>query len=970
MDRISAVNDAHAADVEAVSHIDVTPMMLHTICQLTGMGFAAIARVTDDRWIACSVRDEISFGLKPGDELKIETTICHEIRQSQLPVVIPDVAADPVYADHHTPALYGLKSYISVPIVMTDGRFFGTLCAIDAVPRDLDRPDVLQTFELFARLIALQLDQTERVTATLVHDEAMRESEARHRQILDGATDFAIMAMDPSGKLTRWNRGAENVLGWLEQEMLGEPASRIFTPEDQASRQCEREMEAALEQGRAIDERWHVRKDGERFWASGELSPLWDSAGRHAGFVKILRDRTKEHLAGAALRKAQERFETIFDTVDAAFAIVEVKFDENDKPVNYRFLEANPAFERQSGVDLRGKWVTEHAPDLEPFWFETYGHVARTGEPINFENYAEAFQRWFDVRAVRVGDPADHQIAIIFNDVTARREAEERLRISEALARENIERVKLALEAGAIIGTWHWDLPSDQFAVDEAFARAFNLDPALGRKGISRAQIFATVHPEDRAGLAEAIDATIARGSSYAHQYRVCRADGQYYWVEGNGRVNRGPDGSPVSFPGVLIDVQDRRIIEAERDRAVADLRALNETLEQRVAQRTADLGQAEDALRQSQKVEAIGQLTGGVAHDFNNLLTVIRGSVDLLRRPGLTDERRQRYIDAISDTTDRATKLTNQLLAFARRQSLKPEVFDAAESLRTISDMVRTLTGSRIDTSLRLPAQPCYIDADRSQFDTAIVNMAVNARDAMKGAGELTITVGTSSEMPAVRNHPPVPGEFVTISLSDSGPGISAGNLERIFEPFFTTKGIGEGTGLGLSQVFGFTKQSGGDIIVTSDEGEGATFTMYLPRIESMTGFPAEAGDDTVPLGEGACVLVVEDNAEVGMFATQALAELGYKTVWAIDGQKALAELAAEHGRFDVVFSDVMMPGMSGIELGQEIARLYPEIPVVLTSGYSEVLAQKGTHGFELLHKPYSIDALSRALRKVSRRR
>jgi signal transduction histidine kinase/CheY-like chemotaxis protein len=418
-----------------------------------------------------------------------------------------------------------------------------------------------------------------------------------------------------------------------------------------------------------------------------------------------------------------------------------------------------------------------------------------------------------------------------------------------------------------------------------------------------------------------------------------------------------------------LLDVQDRRTIKAERDRAVADLRASNETLEQRVAQRTADLGQAEDALRQSQKVEAIGQLTGGVAHDFNNLLTVIRGSVDLLRRPGLSEERRQRYIDAIADTADRATKLTNQLLAFARRQSLKPEVFDVTQSVRTISDMIRTLTGARVNTSLRQPSAPCYINADRSQFDRAIVNMAVNARDAMKGEGELTITVTTASEMPAMRTHQAVRGEFVTVSLTDSGPGISAENIDRIFEPFFTTKGIGEGTGLGLSQVFGFTKQSGGNVVVTSEAGQGATFTMYLPRVEDVPGATANGGDSSLPLGEGACVLVVEDNVEVGMFATQALAELGYKTVWAMDGQKALEELAAEDGRFDVVFSDVMMPGMSGIELGQEIGRRCPGLAVVLTSGYSEVLAQSGTHGFEFVHKPYSIDALSRALQKVSRR-
>ena len=700
------------------------------------------------------------------------------------------------------------------------------------------------------------------------------------------------------------------------------------------------------------------------------MSLLRDTAGRHTGYVKVLRNRTEEHLAGEKLLKAQQRFETIFDTIEAAFAIVEVKFDEDDKPIDYRFVEANPAFERQSGVNLRGKWVTEFAPDLEQFWFETYGHVARTGEATSFENYAEAFQRWFDVRAVRVGDPADRQIAIIFNDVTARREGEERLRVSEARARENAERVQLALEAGAIIGTWHWDLPSDQFTVDEAFARAFGLDPALGRTGIPLAQITATVHPDDQAALTEAINAAIARGGSYAHQYRVRRADGRYYWIEANGRVDHASDGTPLSFPGVLIDVQERRSIEAERDRAVADLRALAETLEQRVAARTADLGQAEDALRQSQKVEAIGQLTGGVAHDFNNLLTVIRGSVDLLRRPSLSDERRQRYIDAIADTADRATKLTNQLLAFARRQSLKPEVFDVSESVRTVADMVRTLTGARIQVSHRLPPEPCYIDADRSQFDTAIVNMAVNARDAMKGAGELMITVAETSGMPAMRSHPAIPGEFVTVSLTDTGPGISPDNLDRIFEPFFTTKGVGEGTGLGLSQVFGFTKQSGGGIVVTSTEGEGATFIMYLPRVEGQDGIAVETGDNSLPLGEGACVLVVEDNTEVGMFATEALAELGYHTVWAMDAAKALTELAVGSDRFDVVFSDVMMPGMSGIELGQEIARLYPKLPVVLTSGYSEVLAQSGTHGFELVHKPYSIDTLSRALRKMSRHR
>nr|WP_052814257.1 PAS domain S-box protein [Sphingomonas melonis] len=525
---------------------------------------------------------------------------------------------------------------------------------------------------------------------------ALAASEARQRAIFDNAADIAMIVTDPSGIITDWNPGAESVLGWTAGEMLGQDAERFFTPGDWADDCGDREMAGALSDGRASNERWHLRKGGELFWASGEMLPLFDDAGKHLGFVKILRDHTREHLDGAALRQAQDRFQTIIETIDAAFAIVEVKFDDDDQPIDYRFLEANPAFEQQSGVDLQGKWVTEFAPDLERFWFETYGHVAKTGEPASFESYAEAFERWFDVRAVRVGDPADRQIAILFNDVTARRTAQDQLRASEKIARENIERVQLALEAGAIIGTWHWNIPSDRFTIDDAFAKAFGLDPTLGREGIPLAQIVATVHPDDQTALADAIGAAVERGGSYAHQYRVRRTDGRYYWIEANGRVAHDPDGTPRSFPGVLIDIEARRTIEAERDQAIAELRALTETLEQRVADRTTELMQAEERLRQSQKMEAIGQFTGGVAHDFNNLLTVIRGSVDLLRRDNVAPEKRQRYLDAIGDTADRAAKLTGQLLAFARRQTLEPKVFEVGQRLNGITDMLDSITGTR----------------------------------------------------------------------------------------------------------------------------------------------------------------------------------------------------------------------------------------------------------------------------------
>jgi PAS domain S-box-containing protein len=381
------------------------------------------------------------------------------------------------------------------------------------------------------------------------------------------------------------------------------------------------------------------------------------------------------------------------------------------------------------------------------------------------------------------------------------------------------------------------------------------------------------------------------------------------------------------------------------------------------------DIRNAEDALRQAQKLEAIGQLTGGVAHDFNNLLTVIMGSVELLQRPNLPEEKRRRYTDAISQTAERASRLTGQLLAFARRQALKPEQFEVGESLQSVKAIVTSLTGSRIELSTQFPKEPCFVMADRSQFDTAIVNMAINARDAMDGEGRIVISARPVQSYPAVRSHAAVEGDFVAISISDNGTGINPADLERIFEPFFTTKSVGSGTGLGLSQVIGFAKQSQGEILVESRKGQGSTFTLFLPRVEAAPDQIAPAAQESVS-GHGLCVLVVEDNADVGSFATQALRELGYDSVLADNADMALAILhGSGEGHFHIVFSDVIMPGMSGLDMGAIIRRDFPHLPVILASGYSHVLAAGGSQGFELVHKPYSIEELSRVISKVMRR-
>ena len=322
-----------------------------------------------------------------------------------------------------------------------------------------------------------------------------------------------------------------------------------------------------------------------------------------------------------------------------------------------------------------------------------------------------------------------------------------------------------------------------------------------------------------------------------------------------------------------------------------------------------------------------------------------------------------------VSETVDRAAKLTGQLLAFARRQALKPEVFDIGTRLANIADMLETVTGARVRVTLEVPEKPCFVRADVSQFETALVNIAVNARDAMEDGGTLALRLACGTKLPSIRGHAGAEGAFAVVTLSDSGTGIRPEQIDSIFEPFFTTKEVGKGTGLGLSQVFGFAKQSGGDVDVASELGRGTTFTLYLPEVEAPESLPHDDGDVPRVSGAGQRVLVVENNLGVGEFCTQMLHDLGYRTQWAKNGEEALGMLA-QGATFEVVFSDVVMPGMGGIALARELRRRYPDLPVVLASGYSHVLAQDADHGFELLHKPYSAEQLSRVLERAIARR
>jgi PAS domain S-box-containing protein len=800
------------ADIDLVRSIEAVPTILDVACRVSGMGFAAIARVTEDRWVACRVKDGIAFGLEPGGELEVASTICHEIRQSRAPVVIEHVAEDAAYCDHPTPARYGFQSYVSMPIVLPDGSFFGTLCAIDPKPAPVGRPEVIGTFRMFADLIAFHVDAHRRNASA---NDAIR-SEAFVRGILAASPD-CVKVLSAEGHLEYMNeRGVEmNQLGSL-QDVLGQQFADLWPEGERAKIRDAVRRAAAGEIART--EGFCPTAKGEPRWWEASFAPFRLEGTGELKLVGISRDITERVKAEEERRASAAALEVLNATLADH---VETRTQERDRiwQVSHDMLGV---------ADGKGMWLS-----VNPAWTAILGWQAR----------------------------------------------------------EVIGRTSEWLE-----------------------------------------------HPDDREVTRAEVARLAAGQSTLAFENRFRTREGDY----------RTLSWRAVPVEGLLYCVA--RDVTEQRERAV-------------------QLEHAEEALRQSQKLEAVGQLTGGVAHDFNNLLTIIRSSVDFLRRPNLPEERRNRYMDAVSDTVDRAAKLTGQLLAFARRQTLKPEILEVGAQLRAVADMLDTVTGARIHVVTEVPDAPCFVRADLSQFETALINMAVNARDAMDGEGTLTLRLDCATGLPAIRGHASAPGLFAAVSITDTGCGIAADQLGRIFEPFFTTKEVGKGTGLGLSQVFGFAKQSGGDVDVESAVGRGTTFVLYLPEVEGVIrDVPAEARDgEAFPTGDGQCVLVVEDNVEVGRFATQILEDFGYRTTWAANAEEALEKLGPDGAGFDAVFSDVVMPGMGGIALAKILQRRLPDLPVLLASGYSHVLAQDGLDGFELLHKPYSADQLGRILGKVA---
>ena len=746
--------------------------------------------------------------------------------------------------------------------------------------------------------------------------------------LLDAIGDYAIYLLDPDGFVTSWNTGAAKIKGYGPVEIIGQHFSRFFTREDQVNRVPERNLETARKQGRHEAEGWRVRKDGSRFWSNSILRAVRDQHGHLIGFAKITRDITERMAAQEALLQSERRFRALVEGVtDYAICML----DTNGVVTNW-----NAGAERLKGYtadEIIGqhfsKFYTreERAKGVPGRVLETAVREGRS-ETEGWRQRKDGSRFWASVvvDAIRNSAGELEGFAKITRDITERQAAQEALRESERQFRLLVAGVTdyalFMLDPNGIVISWNAGAERIKgYAADEIIGQHFSR--------------FYTERDRAAGMPARALYTATQEGRFEAEGWRV-RKDGSMFWAN------------------VVIDP-----IRDERGELIGFAKITRDATERRDAQEALQAAQLERA--QAQKMEALGQLTGGVAHDFNNLLMVVIGHLPTIKRKVADDPKALRAAEAIELATEHGETLTRQLLTFARRQASNPIVLHVGERIEAIRSMLASSVGGAVNlvTTVAPGVRPVKVDAN--EFELAVLNIALNARDAMPNGGSIFVTAETVT-LSRAEAKAGLEGDFVALRITDTGRGIAPDVLPRVFDPFFTTKQVDKGTGLGLSQVYGFAHQSGGTVTIESELGRGTTVTLYLPCAKeaagAVQGEPA-AGD----AGDGD-VLVVEDNPEVMEVTLAMLTQLGYRVHPASDAAAALEAVASR--KFDLVVSDVVMPGsMDGIGLAHALRERKPELPVLLVTGYSHEAGQAAAE-FTVMRKPFHLAELSRTVERM----
>lgn len=629
----------------------------------------------------------------------------------------------------------------------------------------------------------------------------------------------------------------------------------------------------------------------------------------------------------APSRGDDSRYRMLFDQIDEGFCVIEFRDGPHGTLSDYVHVEANPAYTAHAGIpDAVGRTVREIVPDEAEDWVRIYRDVLVTGNPVRFERELVATRRHLELSAVRVEPASRRQVAVLFKDVTARRQAEAALAESEA---------KFTAIANSI-DQMIWSTRADGFH-DYYNDRwyAFTGVPYGSTNGAAWAGMF---HAEDRDRAWALWRHCLETGEPYHIEYRLRHRSGEYRWVIGRAQCVRDEAGAIARWYGTCTDVHALRTAQ---DR----LRELNATLTERIDSAVAERSAALEDLHQARKLETLGQLTGGIAHDFNNMLTVIIGNIEMMQRALATGDaaRVERAVGNALKGAENAGALTQRLLAFARRQALAPRPVDAGALVGGMEPLLARAVGQRIALRLDLAPGLPPILVDAGELENAILNLAVNARDAMAEGGTLTLSTAPHCDATGA--------EQVEIAVADTGTGMPPDILARAVEPFFTTKALDRGTGLGLSTVHGFAQQSGGDIGIESAPGAGTTVRLRFPAARDAAIPPAAAPAGEV--GGSEALLLVEDDAAIAEFAAEVLEEAGYRVRRAADGAQALGILGSG-AAIDLVLADIIMPGaVDGLTLARAAAARRPGLPVLLVTGNTvEPLARPGE--FPMLHKPY----------------
>jgi PAS domain S-box-containing protein len=668
-----------------------------------------------------------------------------------------------------------------------------------------------------------------------------------------------------------------------------------------------------------------IRPDtGEIRWLARRGEPIRDPATGLVRWYGVVYDISDRKAAEEALREREEQLSAFVDQATAGFA--QVDLSGRFTLVNDRFC-AIVGRSREELLALTLQEITH--PDDLPANLVKFERAVTEGTPFAHEKRyvrPDGSIVWVNnsVSVIRRRSGEPYGILAVTIDFTERRAAEAAVRENEARLRALTDNLP-----GGMVYQVSTGLDGSERRFLFVSQSCEKLTGHTAEAIMADAMVaYGMIDSEHAATLAEAEETALAEKRPFDVQCRFRRADGVARWARIISAPRAAPDGTTV-WDGIMIDVTDQK-------RAEEMLRDLNETLEHRVAERAEELALAQEALRQAQKMEAMGQLTGGVAHDFNNLLTPIIGSLDLLHRKQLGGEREQRLVEGALQSAERAKTLVQRLLAFARRQPLQPGPVDLPELVRGMVELVASTSGPQIRIETRLdPALP-FARADSNQLEMAILNLAVNARDAMPGGGTLTIG-GTAETVAPGEVAGLAPGRYVRLAVSDTGIGMDEATLARAVEPFFSTKGVGRGTGLGLSMVHGLAAQLGGTLTLDSREGEGTVAALWLPVSDSVPASAATRREpEAVPRATAGTVLLVDDEPLVRASTADMLAEMGYEVVEADSGADALAliDLRAP----DLVITDHLMPGLSGTDLALILAAERPGLPVLIVSGYAEL--------------------------------